>query len=101
MTNNLEKLIERRQGEFEHKIMSVDELGHQAHIGDAYKAIQFVNQTATLSYRQALLDLREGLPGDEDENVTFPRNSKYYANGHNTALQTVRAKIEELLSKIE
>jgi soluble cytochrome b562 len=98
---NLNKLIEQRQGEFEHKIISVDELGHQAHIGDAYKAVQFVNQSITEAYRQALEDVLAGLPGEKEKVYTDDFEMRNYKNGHNALLQTIRAQIEELLGKIE
>ena len=46
-TPRIEEMVE----EFEHKIMSVDELGHQAHIGDAYNAIQWLRQALTEAHQ--------------------------------------------------
>jgi hypothetical protein len=62
-----------------------------------------ITQTATEAYRQALEDVLAGLPVerelwavDDNGDKIFLLECKY----HNSALQTVRSQIEELLGKI-
>ncbi len=98
---NLQQLIEQRQGEV-----------HQAY-QQVYKGIlpaevlakrnvwyeEEITQTATEAYRQALLDLREGLPPNIEVSEFHPGSEQ--SEAINTTLQTVRAQIEELLGKME
>jgi len=112
---NLNKLIERRQGEATSQMenLAVPAYNELTHEVEHYNKVTdsliryITTQTATEAYRQALLDLREGLPGEiEIDNFKFVGNEQEVIEvqremGHNTALQTVRAQIEELLGKIE
>jgi len=55
------------------------------------------------AYRQALLDVLAGLPGDDNEIIAHNegKDAEWRAIGHNAALQTVREQIEGLLGKIK
>jgi hypothetical protein len=112
---NLNTLIEQRQGEMEklYKMLGFkDELSFEE-VPPEVQLKQFTTQTATLAYRQALLDLREGLPESKDiekhtiemlksgfTNKTNRRKARIKDKVWNTALQTVRAQIDDLLGKI-
>jgi hypothetical protein len=113
---NLNTLIEQRQGElmkfvepaldngFDNGYRGADTEKAQKAYRDRYAWAldirDFDTQTATEAYRQALLDLQEGLPEDVDH-AGERGNAPQWRHGHNTALQTVRAQIKGLLSKIE
>ena len=94
---NLNQLIERRQGEATRTLIEcITQEDKPVFTPEIMN--QIINQTATLSYRQALNDLLAGLP--EPSNPRGPWESGS-SDGYNTALQTVRAQIEGLLGKIE
>ena len=113
---NLTKLIEQRQGElikfvepaldngFDNGYRGADTEKAQKAYRDRYAWAldirDFDTQTAIEAYRQALEDVLAGLPEDFDH-AGEQGNAPQWRNGHNTALQTVRAQIEELLGKIE
>jgi len=93
---NLQQLIERRQG-YGIKEFSIEFKGA---LNRDPELLSGARNLATEAYRQALLDLREGLPEDDTTEYRGQRR-KLITEGHNTALQTVRAQIEGLLGKIE
>jgi hypothetical protein len=83
--------------------------GKEVRLDPDYLAI-LTTQTATLAYRQALEDVLAGLPGDKELtdcgrcnacDVMMTCTTMEANRDHNTTLQTVRAQIEGLLSKIE
>ena len=94
---NLTKLIEQQKKRVINQCVlypsDQTRSGKEVRLDPNYLAI-LTTQTATEAYRQALEDVLAGLPedklpwGDEDE-VSY-----------NQALQTVRAQIDDLLSKI-
>jgi hypothetical protein len=99
---NLNTLIKRRQGEFR---VQYDELGLKQPKNSMKNLereliIDYWRKVSTEAYRQALLDLREGLPGDKKIEIELP-DTLHRNIGHNTVLQTVRTQIEGLLGKIE
>jgi protoporphyrinogen oxidase len=91
---NLNKLIERRQGDNKNII---------DYKGDYYIKCVAHEEVVRRTYRKALEDVLAGLP--KERTVDFEMKTRNpnpaYAKGHNTALQTVRAQIEELLGKID
>jgi hypothetical protein len=111
---NLNKLIERRQGEIEGEI--IEELEKCL---DAYKELNGVesihyknrllnivaNEINTIgknARRQTLKDVLAGLPEEEDGETPFGSQELHETEvAWNKALQTVRAQIEGLLSKID
>jgi hypothetical protein len=93
---NLQQLIERRQGEIKEVTVKIRDLSSETTIDlDIQPLLEHDAQTATEAYRQALLDVLAGLP--EPSNPRGPWESGS-SDGHNTALQTVRAQIEGLLN---
>jgi len=86
---NLNKLIKRRQGELQMFLTEDDGSGNV-----------WLDMSLKETYRQALLDLQAVLPGEKEKVFTDDFEMRNYKNDHNTALQTVRAQIEGLLSKI-
>jgi GH35 family endo-1,4-beta-xylanase len=91
-TPRIEEMVE----EFEHKIMSVDELGHQAHIGDAYGAIQWLRTALTKAHQAGIdeaVEIVESKRRNPDkENTTFGEDAGWIAVGYNQALQdTIKA----------
>ena len=114
---NLNKLIEQRQEEVESKSQH-EEWGGWKIVSDmldkpneygifptseCYERLHdFVVEQKIEAYRQALLDLRAGLPLKLSNEVAHRYPNDYaFEIGHDTALQTVRAQIEGLLGKIE
>jgi len=108
---NLNKLIEQRQGEFYDYIKYGDDTNTTV---ERAKLKRMYNEHITKAYRQALLDLREGLPESKDiekhtiemlksglTNKKNRRKARIKDRVWNKALETVRAQIEGLLSKIE
>jgi hypothetical protein len=106
---NLNKLIEQRKGEFKEISETYIKSGWDEINNLAYKTYQinwndnqidFIAQTATLSYRQALEDVLAGLP--EEDTIAYGYESgRAKKKAHNIALQTVRAQIEGLLGNIK
>jgi hypothetical protein len=97
---NLNKLIERQQGEVEKWKMFPEKEYIDIINYDQYQVEDVKNEVAevaTEAYRQALEDVLAGLP--EPSNPRGPWESGS-SDGYNTALQTVRAQIEVLLGKI-
>jgi hypothetical protein len=102
---NLNKLIERRQGEVVKRI--VDEFKTEELVLDSDKHYYIRGTTEDLESavrlaleeerKQALLDLQAGLPGD----ARSEDRPGAEMEGWDTSLQTVRAQINDLLGKIE
>jgi hypothetical protein len=90
----LNKLIKQRQEEAEERILSTMDDGTIQYCPRDLESV--ITQTATEAYRQALEDVLAGLP--EEDTVAYGYESgRAKKKAHNTALQTVRAQIEELL----
>jgi hypothetical protein len=89
---NLNTLIERRQGELQIFLTEDDGSGND-----------WLEMSLKETYRQALEDLREGLPREKPETwtvSTMPVVSEENI-AFNQAIQTVRAQIKELLAAID
>jgi hypothetical protein len=104
---NLTKLIERRQGENESLINELRIVSNMINVGEkiqwgqdttlmdkAADALES-SQSITEAYRQALLDVDEKL---EEQIEHALKMSNWQAQ---SALETIRAQIEGLLSKID
>jgi hypothetical protein len=90
---NLNQLIEQRQGEAKERILSTMDDGTIQYCPRDLESV--ITQTATESYRQALLDVDEKL---EEQIEHALKMSNWQAQ---SALETIRAQIEGLLSKID
>jgi hypothetical protein len=107
---NLNKLIERWQREVRKKYQTREaevRLGYFVdYIDISYEDLDTITtQTATEAYRQALEELLAGLPREQRVVEEELQRGGYASQSDieaeqawNTALQTVRAKIEELLA---
>jgi hypothetical protein len=89
---NLNQLIKQRQGEIDTEVKSLCQYFDWEEDSEQHHEIL---TSLTEARRQALEDVLAGLPG------SFNTTAEGYNIGYNTALQTVRAQIEELLGKIE
>jgi hypothetical protein len=104
---NLTKLIERRQGEVEKELLNGFDLYISNNTTEYVK--ESTKKSITEAYRQALLDLLAGLPGEVSVYLEAYihmtdrelRDEEMRVFGMNYRLQTIRAQIEELLGKIE
>jgi len=93
---NLNKLIERRQGELDTEAKSLCQFFDWEEDSEQHHEIL---KSLLEAYRQALEDVLAGLPDDKqdgDDGMTGVG-----ADGYNTALQNIRAQIEGLLSAID
>lgn len=82
--NTPDKRVEEIVKKFENEIISVDELGHEAHISDAYSAVQWLRTTLTQHHQDMIKEdiaVLEGAilePGNDEWKLGFNAAQKQF-----------------------